>query len=140
MKKKNVDKPYIESRIDDWLKRIDSLYREVERSLSDSNNVTCDTSRKTTMNEEQMQKFNVSSVDVPILDLRRDNELLATFKPVGLWVLGANGRVDILSEKGAYILVDGSDFGDKADWKIYTPNNRKTAEKLSRSFIEQLVK
>lgn len=140
MNENEIDKPYIESRVSDWLKRIDDLYESVRTNLSNSRNVKCATSRTMMMHEELMRKFNVPSVHVPILDVIKNDKILVTFKPVGLWVVGANGRVDILSEKGAYILVDTAGKGRAAEWRIYTPTNRKKATAFNRSFLEQLVK
>jgi hypothetical protein len=140
MSEQEIDKQYVETRVEDWLFRVNSLYESVRQALSNSSNVHCHKTSSIQMHEELMQRFGVDAVDVPTLDIIKDEETVATFKPIGLWVIGANGRIDILSEKGAYIVVDSATFGDKADWKVYTPTNRRNARDLDQSFIKELVK
>jgi len=91
------------------------------------------------MYEELMQKYNVGSEDIPMLDIYKNKVIIATFKPVGLWVIGANGRIDILIESGAYIVVDTAEKGKKPEWKVFTPKNRKSGKNLDSSLIMELV-
>ena len=87
-----------------------------------------------------MQKFNVSPVELPILELRKNKELLASFKPMGLWVIGANGRIDILTKAGSYILVDIAEKTEPSIWKVYTPSNRKQSVDFDSNFIAALIR
>lgn len=140
MNENQIDKPYIESQVNDWLKRVNDLYSFVGNNLSNDTNVRSASTKKMLMHEELMQKYNVSSVSVPILDLYKNDKILATFKPIGLWVIGANGRIDILTEKGAYILVDVAEKGRSAEWQAYEPSQRRKAIKFDADFIKNLVK
>lgn len=134
-----IDKPYIESRVTDWLQRIGQIYDSVRNTLGNVRNIECLTTRKVVMHEELMQKYNVAPTDVPILDINKSDKLLASFKPIGLWVIGANGRIDILTKDGAFILVDVSEKGAQSNWKVYTPKNRKDGRIFDSSFINDLV-
>lgn len=135
----DIDKSYIKESVKSWKVRINSLYSLVEETLSGQKNLVCKKTRHTTMYEELMQKYNVGSEEIPILDIYKNKVIIATFKPVGLWVLGANGRIDILTESGAYIVVDTAKTGKKPEWKVFTPKNRKSEKNLDSSLIMELV-
>lgn len=135
-----IDKPDIEGRVEDWLQRLAALYTFVERTLENSENIECKSTKHMTMHEELMQKFDVEPKRVPILDIYKSKTVIASFKPVGLWVIGANGRVDILTKSGAFILVNVADKGEKSDWKVYSPQNRRKGTDFDVTFIEELVK
>ena len=134
-----IDKPYIESRVEDWLVRIENIYELVKTTLAESSDIEFDTSRQVRMHEELMQKYGVPPKNIPILDIKRRGSLLASFKPIGLWVIGAYRRIDILTKGGAFILVDVSDKESESVWKVYTPNNRKDGKPFDATFINELV-
>ena len=134
-----IDKPYIESRVEDWLVRINNIYDSVRSALENIDDIEFVATRQVVMHEELMQKFNVPTRNVPILDIKRSGSLLASFKPIGLWVIGAYGRIDILTKDGAFILVDVSEEGNPPLWKVYTPKNRKDGKSFDSIFINELV-
>lgn len=134
-----IDKPYIESRVQDWVLRINNIYSFVKETLSSMKGIEFSETKNVSMHEELMQKYNVSPVNLPILEIRNNTGLIDSFKPIGLWVIGANGRIDILTKRGAYILVDTSDKGTQSKWKVYTPENRKESINFDENFIKNLV-
>lgn len=134
-----IDKEYIESRVSDWISRICNLFSSVKDYCSDYPQIEFAENTTTRMHEELMQKYNVSQVDLPVLELKKNKELLASFKPVGLWVIGANGRVDILTKSGAYILVDVAEKGEPSKWKVYAPKNRRESVDFDSKFIAELI-
>ncbi|MCP4348250.1 MAG: hypothetical protein GY795_22410 [Desulfobacterales bacterium] len=135
-----IDKTYIESRVNDWVKRVEDLYSVVKAALANSEGIECKSAKYTTMHEELMQNFGVLPKKVPILDLYKDKTLIASFKPVGLWVIGANGRIDILTKSGAFILVDVAEKGNKSEWKVFAPDNRKNGMIFNSELIDKLVR
>jgi hypothetical protein len=136
----NIDKACIEERVKEWKRRLESLYAFVEEPLAALKGVRCEKKRQVTMYEELMQNFDVNSQQLPILDIYRNETLIVSFKSIGLWVIGANGRIDILTEKGAYILVDKAKFGQPAEWNVFSPQNRRSGSPFDSSFILELVR
>lgn len=134
-----INKEYIEERVNDWVQRINTVYSLVKSSLSNVQGVQCTEDKKTQMHEDLMQKYEVSPIVLPILDVNKGNELIASFKPIGLWVIGANGRIDILTRNGSYILVDIADKKAVPDWRVYTPTNRKESVAFNKEFLSGLV-
>ncbi len=136
----DIDKPHIEERVNDWKRRLESLYTLVEESLASLEGVECKTNRHVTMHEELMQKFDVNPQQLKILDIYKNEQIVVSFKPIGLWVIGANGRVDILSKQGAYILVDQADPGQEPEWNVFSPQDRRSGSCFDSSFIRELVR
>jgi len=134
-----IDKQHIEDRVNDWVKRLDSLYTFVEKALVHLDGVRCQRNRNITMYEDLMQKNDVSPQQLPILDIYKNENIVVSFKPIGLWVIGANGRIDILSKNGVHLLVDKADYGQTAEWNLFFPQNRQSAHPFDSSFILKLV-
>lgn len=134
-----IDKPYIESRIADWIQRIDDLYTFVKGATDNINGIKYKKNKKVVMHEGLMQNFHVTPVDLPILDIYKEQKLVMSFKPIGLWVLGANGRIDILTQSGAYILVDIAEKNNKPEWEVFSPAHRTKGQHFDSNFIQELV-
>ncbi len=134
-----MDKEDIENRVRDWVNRIGDVFSLVKESCSNLPDIDCVENKKTRMHEELMQEYQVSPVDLPILEIRKNKELLASFKPIGLWVIGANGRIDILTKEGAYLLVDIADKEESSAWQVFTPKNRKKGVDFNKEFIASLI-
>lgn len=134
-----IDKSYVEQQVEEWKQRIDSLYSFVQNSIASMNDVSFDKNRQTTMNEALMREHHVNPQTVPILDIYKSGQLVASFKPVGLWVIGANGRIDILTEKGAYILVDKAEENGSPNWEVFSPQERRAGAPFDSSIIDKLV-
>lgn len=134
-----INKEYIEYRVNDWVKRIHDIFSLIVDSCLNYPEIDISVNKTTRMHEELMQQYDVSPVDLPILEVRKNNELLASFKPMGLWVIGANGRIDILTKSGSYILVDIAEKEEPSVWKVYSPKNRRKSVDFNQKFIESLI-
>ena len=135
-----IDKTYIEKRVNDWITRVKNLYSLTEKVAKNRGGI-CHENGTVYMYEELMKEFDVNPTQLPILNLcNKNDEKVATFRPIGLWVIGANGRVDILTKNGAYILVDVTKTNfEKPNWQVYSPQDKKHGKKFDESFIAELV-
>lgn len=134
-----IDKDYIDKRSDGWVNKVDQLYSQIKDTLKNEQGVEYKTDQNMVMLEELMEKYDVPAKDIPIFDLFIENQLKATFKPIGLWVVGAKGRIDILTDKGPYMLVDLGSDDAHPDWKVFSPENKKEGEPFNADFIERLA-
>jgi hypothetical protein len=125
------DKAHILDRLRDWQVRVHALYDAVEKSLGDG--YTYDRSGKHLSGEELVQRAAIESREVPKVDILRieqNGKLVATLMPRGLWIIGANGRVDIIivPRSGGvriFMLIDHSlPLGGESDWRIVQPSDR----------------
>lgn len=119
MVENEITKEHIEKRVNDWKTRILDLYKEVDQWLS-SSEYSIKSGNSISMYEELMQKFNVPADTMDTADIYKKDKIILSIKPKGLWIIGANGRIDILTSKGSYTLVDFSDQFKKPVWHIYS--------------------
>lgn len=130
-----VTPQHIQARVDDWKKRIDGLYYaiiewlpkgwEAERRLN------------VLMNEELMQKNKVQSVELQSLVLHGGKHE-AVIEPRALWIIGANGRLDLVFGKQHYVIVDMADHFKKPQWKIAPLSNRQKIQDLNSQTFKSL--
>jgi hypothetical protein len=128
-------------RVIDWESRVREFYIRIEEWLSDQSSLHFEKTRTVTMSEELMQKYAVSDRELPILDVMHGEQVIASFVPRGLWVIGASGRIDVITQVKTRILVAIKDEKSIFNWCEVDPDNRKNAEMLTKEkIISYMVK
>jgi len=125
----------VEYEVNHWITQVKDLYSFIKGVLADSN-IEFKTSTKIEIYEREMKEHDISPKDVPILDLYRDKNLIATFKPLGLWVIGGRAKIDVLTKKGGFILTDTGNNEAQPEWKVLTSDKNNDFDK---KFILELV-
>ena len=115
---REITAEYVNQRVDDWLKRLDSLFKQIE-AWADANGWTTENGAAIEMREELMDKFGVAGRVHPTLSVRNSDGALIWIRPKGLWVIGANGRVDLFSRNGAFVLVDIAEAFQRPQWILH---------------------
>lgn len=125
-------------RVEDWENRLSNLFTQVKQWVADRPVLQVGTSRTVTMSEELMRNFGVPDRELPILDVLQGQETLASLVPRALWIIGANGRVDLITRGGTQILVHDTtllppmwqvaDQGDRTKLRLF--DKRKFFELL----------
>lgn len=121
----SVSREDVLERLRDWRDRVHELYDKIEQELRGTS-LRCDRKGKHTSAEELPQRVGLSNADRPEIDILRivrpDNSNAAVLYPRGLWIIGANGRVDLritppVGGSETYMLVDQSGpFTGPAQW------------------------
>ena len=88
-----VDAVYVQRRVDDWVARVEGLYAELRGWLPDGWSASAGAPVR--MHEEMMRRFDVAPREIPTLRLAGAADECAVLEPRGLWIVGANGRVDM---------------------------------------------
>jgi hypothetical protein len=120
-----VSREHALQRLRDWRDRVHELYHEIERQLRDTS-FRCNREGKHTSSEELPRVVGITEAEQPKIDILRivrpDNTNAAILSPRGLWIIGANGRIDLritpsVGSGETYILVDQSEpFTRPAQW------------------------
>ncbi len=134
-----VDKQHVVKRVGDWKKRVSDLYSTIELWL-ESSDYYIKRGSKLKMYEELMSEFNVRATDIETSDIYKDNKIVLTLKPKGLWIVGVNGRIDLLSTKGNYMLVDFAEQFEPPHWKLFNGDKKNGVEFTKQSFFQLLNK
>jgi len=115
----SVSRERVLERLQDWQRRVHQLYDRVEQTLRDTSFRT-DREGKHTSNEELVQRVGLSQDEQPKIDVLR--VIRPDFFPRGLWIIGANGRIDLrivppVGSSETYLLLDQSEpFSGSARW------------------------
>lgn len=134
---KKVDRQQVEKRVRDWKKRVTDLYSTIKLWLKDSE-YSLKSGSKLTMYEELMSQFNIPATDIDTADIYKDKNFVLTIKPKGLWIIGANGRIDILTTKGNYLLVDNAEQFEVPKWKLFNGDKKNGVEFSKQTFFQLL--
>jgi len=132
-----VTKDIVEARVEDWKNRLRALFRQVTAWASE-NGWNVDDSGTVGMHEEIMQKFGVPATEQPTLRLDGEQGYVL-FKPKGLWVIGANGRIDLYTSKGTFIIVDLAETGCPPTWTIFRATQKRDGDQFTPEMLASLV-
>ena len=118
----------VERRVDDWSMRIEALYDLIKSWLPAGWGT--ERSGAMQMQEELMQKYDLAPRKLPKLDILREGNLAGSIEPRGLWIIGANGRLDLALERRSYVIVDLSKPFEVPQWHIAPLAHREKLQPL----------
>ena len=134
-----LTKEDIEKRIDDWVLRLSDLYSSIREWLGSVPSYAIKERSDVTMYEELMQKYDIPQKTLTSLDIYDDDRIIATIKPIGLWIIGANGRVDILFNRGAVTLVDEAERLHTPCWVAHRRPRKDKGVKFDKNYLLDLL-
>jgi hypothetical protein len=104
-------------RVNDWLKRLDDLFSQI-KDWARANGWEVTDGTPVPMRDELMQRFRVKR-EQPSLFVKNTKGARIWIRPKGLWVIGANGRVDVYAGNKVFTLLDGADQFEPPQWVLY---------------------
>lgn len=134
----DLSRDEVQHRIDDWLGRLDTLFQRSEEWARD-HGWTVSRIGPTPMDEDLMRRHAMSPAEQPVLKLEGPDGAYALFKPKGLWVIGANGRVDLYTPKGAFILVDQADAFRAPEWRLFRASEKREGIPYGPELLSELT-
>lgn len=134
-----IDREHISNRIADWKKRVENLYKEIEKWLKTEPIFSINIGNPIPMYEELMQSFQIKQTEVETADVLKGKKIVLSFKPKGLWMIGANGRLDILTRNGSYILIDTAEQFESPNWKIYSSIDRVNGKSFNEKELFNIL-
>jgi len=139
MTENQITEQHVQARVDDWVKRVQRLYDDIKSWLKTVEGLRVDENQNATMYEELMEKVGISPQPMPTLDIYDGVNLIARLKPIGLWVIGANGRVDLMRKGGAVVLVDESDQFQPSKWMAHDRQHYMVGQALTQDYFLRLL-
>ena len=139
IEQKPFTKTYVHRRIREWKKRIATIYGQFSDAIKDKPEYELRTGRPVKLFEEPMYEAQVPAVEIPTAEMRKNGKNLFHLIPRGLWVIGANGLIDILTAKGGYVLYDSAEEFEKPNWLLFTPDDRKLAKPFNQMEISKIL-
>lgn len=114
-----VTSQHVARRVDDWLERLTALVDDI-KAWAAANGWKAIDGEPISMLEPLMERYGLQARQQPTLSLQHHTGGgMVSILPKGLWVIGANGRVDIYSPKGAFVLIDVADQFQPPQWTLH---------------------
>lgn len=130
----------IRERVEDWRHRLEGLMDQIEdwrREVASDYEAHRYATRQ--VNEELMQKHGVAPVELPVMTLLKGQQRVV-FMPSALWLLGSNGRVNVVTPSNQYSLVDlGGVEGQPSDWRIVSRDINKAYVPFDREALRKII-
>lgn len=138
---RSIQKEDVHQRIQDWEHRLDSLYRQLTDWLGPDDALSARGGLPVLLYQEVMMYFSIPTRELPTLDILHGNRLLLTVKPVALWLVGGNGRADLLvrGRKAGWYLLDHARPFDPPDWRLYRCDEELPGYLLTRDRFRSLL-
>ena len=87
-----------------------------------------------------MRKMRVPPQDLPTLELIHDEAVSAKLRPYGLWIIGTNGRIDLVKGQERYLLLDHAGTFEPADWRAAPSIARRDSKPFNDAWLKALLK
>lgn len=127
-----VRRDHVMERLCDWRDRVHRLYDHVQDGLG--TDYVYDRSGKHRTMEAMVQRAGIEEADVPAVDILRierpQGTLRATLQPRYLWIVGANGRLDLLIARPSggrrlFMIYDlAAPMSGVSDWRLVSLADR----------------
>ena len=124
--------------VEDWVCRVSALYDDIRAWLGNRRDLHFEQSRAVTMSEEMMQEFAVTDRDIPVLDVLNVDQVIASFVPRGLWMIGSWGRIDVITRNGTQMLIALGGPGNR-EWQLVSASDRRRTDKFDKDALLALV-
>ena len=86
-----------------------------------------------------MRKFGVAPASVSSLTFAHESGAKATLIPIGLWVIGANGRLDLTANGQRYLVLDLADSFTCPDWRVCSSQDRWNREPFTPDWLNRIL-
>jgi hypothetical protein len=135
---------YVQSRVVDWKSRLSALYSRIEDAARRASILRAERVRTPARSEELMERYGVPAPELEKLVVTGSKGTLEVI-PVALWVIGANGRADLIitdraGRTTASILADVSERGAaRPHWQLYEMGNRRQGADFDDRLMDEIV-
>ncbi len=129
-------------RVQDWISRLKELRHRFETWIAESQipGLQIAERRSVPMYEDLMRRFKVPAREMPVYEIVQNGARLMRVQPKGLWVVGGNGRVDLITKRESLVLVDASESGSaEPDWQLYRPQATPLNKEVFFSLLQQIA-
>jgi Domain of unknown function (DUF4258) len=127
----------IEQRVEDWVNRIDGLYQMVGEWLP--GNWSADRYATVMMHEEPMRSVGLPPRTLQTLRLLHDGKNVGLIEPRGLWIIGANGRLDLSRGRDRWVILDTADPFDPPQWHYAALSRREQLYPFNREALQSVL-
>lgn len=122
-----------EDKTDEFINDVDKLFKEIESWIKDYKGINNIKRTIKKVNEELAAPYEIDILEFDILNIK------CTLEPIGLWVIGSRGRIDLkMSMFGdeKYLIIRDI---DSSHWNICFHRDRKNIEAFTQEKFEEIL-
>ena len=98
------------------------------------------TNNTVNMYEELMQEYEIEENSRLMWQIYLSMvNLYFQLNQIGLWIIGANGRVDLITKNNSFIMVDVADWQEDPKWTIFKSNDRRNGQIFQKKYSMNLL-
>jgi hypothetical protein len=128
---------HVGRRVDDWVDRIEQFYVILQEWLPPG--WTAKRGPNVIMDEELMRNVGVPARDLPTLHLLHDGTAEVNVRPYALWIIGTNGRIDLIKGDDIYLIRDHAKTFESPNWHIAAPTERHNSRPFDKGRFEAFL-
>ena len=132
-----IEADHIERRVKDWEKRLNALFGKLREWLP--HGWEAHAGSPYLMIEEMMRQFGIPPKQLPTLELHHPSKPVIKLVPHALWIVGANGRIDVRGTRPHYFIVDTAELFCIPKWEASCLERRREHEALSKDWIRRIL-
>ena len=135
-----MNKQNVERRVDDWIRRLNGLFDDIEQWRAGlPEETTSQPGNVTQRLEDPMKDSGVEPRELPTYTILFGKRRIS-FVPSALWIIGANGRVNITADGKQYMLVDlGGATDQPSNWNVVTSQLKHIHVPFNEGWLSGLV-
>lgn len=129
---------HVKNRVEDWSNRVNSFIDGIIKwNIQD---VEVKESKSIPMSEGLMKQFEIPKKEIRSANIFLNDKLKLAIRPYGLWIMGANGRIDLIKSDGAFIVVDTAEQFASPKWKLTPSTERAVSVDFNEELLTQILK
>jgi hypothetical protein len=129
----------IQARVTDWIERLNALFDQLDQWSVEIPGARIDRSYMDQQIEGLMEQYKVNARKVPTFEIFVGKNRTG-FIPSALWIVGANGRVNVTTNYRQYALVDlGGSNGTPSNWRLVLTTARNQLAAFDKSLFLKVV-
>ncbi len=118
---------------DHFVKDVYKLYDNIEKWIKDYQGIEINRTKTKTITEQLVGEYSIDLMEIKIL------ELMCTLEPVGLWIIGAPGRIDLILEGNwdeKYLILRDL---ETLEWGICHHRDKKNIQLFNQERLETIL-
>jgi hypothetical protein len=135
-----VDAKRVKDRVTDWVSRLEKLYSKLDEWAKALPDVSVRRNTMPQLIEPIMERTSVPAREVPVFSLIVNKKYRVDFIPSSIWIIGANGRVNVTTNSRQKSLVDmGGENSAPSRWHLVGDDPDKPLVPFNREAFLKLL-
>lgn len=134
-----VNAATVKRRVTGWIERLNALFDKLDTWAAAVPNVRIERDQLPQQIEDMLTRFSVKVRNVPTFTVFVEKKYRIAFVPSALWIVGANGRVNVTTNYRQYALLDLAEPGRPSDWQLLVAGSKTRFKPFEQDLFLKLL-